>query len=74
MNFIKVCFWNLQNLFDPILSDLALDFDYTPANGWDETVRDIKIENLVKGISSTFSSGPDLIGMGEIEMNILLKK
>ena len=74
MNLIKICFWNLQNLFDTILSDLALDFDYTPANGWDETVRDIKIENLVKGISSTFSSGPDLIGMGEIEMNILLKK
>ena len=67
MNFIKVCFWNLQNLFDPTLSDLALDFDYTPANGRDETVRDIKIENLVKGISFTFSSGPDLIGMGEIE-------
>jgi hypothetical protein len=55
MNFIKVCFWNLQNLFDTTLSDLALDFDYTPSNGWDETVRDIKIDNLVKGISSTFS-------------------
>jgi hypothetical protein len=67
MNLIKICFWNLQNLFDTTLSDLALDFDYTPANGWDETVRDIKIDNLVKGISSAFSSGPDLIGMCEIE-------
>jgi hypothetical protein len=74
MNFIKICFWNLQNLFDPILSDLALDFDYTPANGGDETVRDIKIENLVKGISSTFSSGPDLIGMGEIENEYLAQE
>ena len=42
MNLIKICFWNLQNLFDTTLSDLALDFEYTPANGWDETVRDIK--------------------------------
>ena len=58
MNLIKICFWNLQNLFDTTLSDLALDFDYTPAKGWDETVRDIKIDNLVKGISSAFSSGP----------------
>ena len=74
MNFIKVCFWNLQNLFDTTLSDLALDFDYTPANGWDETVRDIKIDNLVKGISSTFSSGPDLIGMCEIENEYLAQE
>jgi hypothetical protein len=74
MNSIKVCFWNLQNLFDTTLSDLALDFDYTPANGWDETVRDIKIDNLVKGISSTFSSGPDLIGMCEIENEYLAQE
>jgi Endonuclease/Exonuclease/phosphatase family len=74
MNLIKICFWNLQNLFDTTLSDLALDFDYTPANGWDETVRDIKIDNLVKGISSTFTSGPDLIGMCEIENEYLAQE
>ncbi len=74
MNSIKVCFWNLQNLFDTTLSDFALDFDYTPTNGWDETVRDIKIDNLVKGISSTFYSGPDLIGMCEIENEYLAQE
>ena len=74
MNSIKVCFWNLQNLFDTTLSELALDFDYTPANGWYEAVRDIKIDNLVKGISSTFSSGPDLIGMCEIENEYLAQE
>lgn len=74
MSFIKVCFWNLQNLFDTTLSDIALHFDYTPANGWDETVRDIKIDNIVKGISSTFPSGPDLIGMCEIENEYLAQE
>ena len=74
MNSIKVCFWNLQNLFDTTLSDLALDFDYTPINGWDETARDVKIDNLVKGISSTFSTGPDLIGMCEIENEYLAQE
>lgn len=71
LNSIKVCFWNLQNLFDTTLSDFALYFDYTPTNGLNETVRDIKISNLVKGISSTFYSDPDLIGLCEIENEYL---
>ena len=70
----KDAFWNLQNLFDTTLGDSALDFDYTPTNRWDETVRDIKIDNLVKGISSTFYSGPDLIGMCEIENEYLAQE
>lgn len=73
-NQINVAFWNLGNLFDTTTSDFALDFEFTPANGWDENVRDMKIDNLVKTFSSMFNDGLDIIGICEIENELLAQE
>jgi hypothetical protein len=73
-NKVNVAFWNIQNLFDTTSSDFALDFEFTPANGYDETVRNIKIDNLVKIFSSMFEDGIDLIGLCEIENEFLAQE
>lgn len=65
---LKIAFWNLQNLFDTTLSDLAADFEFTPANGWDEAALAAKIDNLAEVVNSMFDgTGPDLLGLCEVE-------
>ena len=69
-----VLFWNLGNLFDTNASDLASDSEFTPKFGWTEQVMEAKMNNIVKGIGSSFSNGPDLIGLCEIENETLAQK
>ncbi|MEW6042653.1 MAG: endonuclease/exonuclease/phosphatase family protein [Thermoproteota archaeon] len=65
---IKIAFWNLQNLFDTTISEIAADFEYTPQNGWNEETFDKKIENLSTIINKMHNdTGPDLLGVCEIE-------
>ena len=52
MNQITVGFWNLQNLFDTTVTDIASDFDYTPQRGWTDEVLNKKIDNLARNIKS----------------------
>lgn len=68
MSELKVAFWNLQNLFDVTISDIAADLEYTPANGWDQTAYEKKMSALVEVIQSMHhGTGPDLLGICEIE-------
>lgn len=64
----KVAFWNLQNLFDTSVSDIAADFKYTPEFGWDDSIKKQKINNLSEIINGMFNgTGPDLLGICEVE-------
>ena len=73
-NNINVAFWNLGNLFDIQPNEISSDLEFTPNKGWNEKVRDIKIQNLTNIIKTTFGNGPDLIGICEIENVSLAKK
>lgn len=73
-NNINVAFWNLGNLFDIQPNEISSDLEFTPNKGWNEKVRDIKIQNLTNIIKTTFDNGPDLIGICEIENVSLAKK
>ncbi|MEW6207186.1 MAG: endonuclease/exonuclease/phosphatase family protein [Acidobacteriota bacterium] len=65
---IKIAFWNLQNLFDTTLSELAADFEFTPAEGWNEAALDAKLTNLAEIINLMHAGeGPDLLGICEVE-------
>lgn len=68
MSELKVAFWNLQNLFDITVSEIATDLEYTPAHGWDRTALKKKLEALGTVIRSMHDgAGPDLLGICEIE-------
>lgn len=68
MSEVKVAFWNLQNLFDTTLSEIAADFEYIPEEGWDEDALNAKITNLAQLIDLMHDGqGPDLLGVCEIE-------
>ena len=74
-NDINVAFWNLGNLFDIQPNEISSNLEFTPNKGWNEKVRDIKIQNLTNIIKTTFNtSGPDLIGICEIENVFLAEK
>lgn len=65
---LNVAFWNLQNLFDPDVSPIAAELDFTPVCGWDRQAFEVKIRNLAEVIRSMFDGrGPDLLGLCEIE-------
>jgi len=65
---IKIASWNLQNLFDTTASDIAADFEFTPAEGWTPAVFDAKVKNLASIIKQMHSgAGPDLLGLCEVE-------
>jgi endonuclease/exonuclease/phosphatase family metal-dependent hydrolase len=65
---IKIAFWNLQNLFDTTASELATDFEFTPAQGWTQAVFDTKVKNLAAIIKQMHGGqGPDLLGLCEVE-------
>ena len=68
MSELKVAFWNLQNLFDTRVSEIAADLEYTPANGWDHAAFSKKMDALTEVITSMHGdAGPDLLGICEIE-------
>lgn len=68
MSELKVAFWNLQNLFDITVSEIAADLEYTPANGWDRNALRKKLNALGQVIRSMHGgAGPDLLGVCEIE-------
>jgi endonuclease/exonuclease/phosphatase family metal-dependent hydrolase len=72
---IKAAFWNLQNLFDVTASDIAADLEFTPAEGWTEEVLDKKFEAIVDIIALMFDgTGPDLLGLCEIENEALAQR
>ncbi len=73
-NNINVAFWNLGNLFDIQPNEISSNLEFTPNKGWNEKVRDIKIQNLTNIIKTTFDNGPDLIGICEIENVFLAEK
>ncbi|MEQ1859050.1 MAG: endonuclease/exonuclease/phosphatase family protein [Chthoniobacteraceae bacterium] len=75
MSGIKAAFWNLQNLFDITVSDLATDLEFTPEQGWTQQAMDAKIANLAEVIKLMHGgTGPDLLGLAEIENNSLAEK
>jgi len=72
---IKIAFWNLQNLFDTTVSEIAADLGYTPRNGWTEEVMNQKIENLAAVINQMHDGEkPDLLGICEIENKNVAEK
>lgn len=75
MSDIKVGFWNLQNLFDTDLSEIAADFEYTPEEGWDQQAFDAKVTNLASVIDLMHDDqGPDLLGICEVENRQVAEK
>lgn len=75
MSELKVAFWNLQNLFDITLSEIAADFEYTPNEGWDQNAFNAKINNLAEVIDSMHDGqGPDLLGFCEIENKYVVQQ
>ncbi|HEY3216388.1 MAG TPA: endonuclease/exonuclease/phosphatase family protein [Candidatus Eisenbacteria bacterium] len=72
---IKVAFWNLENLFDVVPNEVFSDFEFTPANGWDQAAFDAKLANLASVIQKMHNgAGPDLLGVAEIENEGVAKK
>lgn len=72
---IKIAFWNLQNLFDAEISEIAADLGYTAENGWTEAVMNQKIQNLAAVIKEMHDGEkPDLLGLCEIENKSLAEK
>lgn len=75
MTEIKVAFWNVENLFDTTASSIAADLEFTPEQGWTEEVLSIKIANLAKVIKQMHGgSGPDLLGLCEVENKVVLER
>ncbi len=75
MSEINTVFWNIQNLFDTKVSDIAADLDFTPEKGWDTETMNQKIDNLCEIINQIHSKKPiSLFGMCEIENDSLTKK
>lgn len=65
---IKVAFWNVENLFDTTVSEIAADLEFTPAQGWTQAAFDAKVKNLASIITQLHGgTGPDLLGLCELE-------
>jgi len=65
---LKIAFWNLQNLFDTVPSDIAADLGFTHESGWNQHVYELKVENLAQVIRLMHGGEmPDLLGLCEIE-------
>lgn len=72
---IKVAFWNVQNLFDTIMSEIAADLEYTPENGWTDEAYDRKVERLAEIIRQLHEGeGADLLGLCEVENKGVVEK
>jgi|GEM_PF-1681930 len=65
---INVAWWNLQRLFGIDPSPIAAELGVSSINGWDRRALEAKVESLARTISGMFDqSGPDLLGIAEIE-------
>jgi hypothetical protein len=72
---INVAFWNLGNLFDTVDDPISDDFDFTPAKGWTTATQETKVANLAKVVDDMFGgSGPDLLGVCEVENEATLQQ
>jgi hypothetical protein len=68
-------FWNVSNLFDTHLSKMGSDIEFTPPRGWNNIVKNKKIENLAYIINSLHGNqGPDLLGLCEVETEALVSE
>jgi endonuclease/exonuclease/phosphatase family metal-dependent hydrolase len=68
MNEFYVSFWNVNNLFDTLPTSIGSTIEFTPDRGWNNIVKNKKIENLAHVINSLHENqGPDIIGLCEIE-------
>ncbi|VFJ13127.1 hypothetical protein [Candidatus Nitrosocosmicus franklandus] len=66
-------FWNVNNLFDTVPSVFGSDIEFTPPRGWNNVVKNKKIENLASIINSLHNThGPDLLGLCEVETEALV--
>ncbi|MEO1607578.1 MAG: hypothetical protein AAFU34_19940 [Pseudomonadota bacterium] len=75
MDDIRVAFWNLQNLFDSVPSEIAADLEFTPEKGWTEEAVENKLNVLIEGVATMFDGqGPDLFGICEIENRGLIER
>ena len=75
MALINIASWNLQNLFDIDVSDIAADLEFTPEEGWDAEALDNKLTNLAEIIKLMHGGqGPDLLGICEVENKELLEE
>jgi hypothetical protein len=75
---INVGWWNVQNLFSPHDSELAIAFGFSTKNGWTDSAYRTKLSLLGEAICLFSPNGPpDLLGLCEIEnaevLNDLLK-
>lgn len=72
---IKIAFWNLQNLFDARLSEIAADLGFTPDRGWTEEVVEAKLDQLAAVIRLMHHGAmPDLLGVCEVENKSLMER
>lgn len=72
-NDASIAFYNLENLFDTIDSNMIGDFDWTPGGAkiWNTKRYSIKLHNLASVIARLDGNetlpGPDLLGFCEVE-------
>lgn len=68
MTEFNVGFWNVNNLFDIFPTSIGSTIEFTPSRGWNDVVKNKKIENLSHVINSLHDNqGPDILGLCEIE-------
>lgn len=74
MAVIRIASWNLQNLFDTQVSNIAADLEFTPEHGWDAEALDKKLTNLAAVLAAMHGGqGPELLGIVEVENKALLQ-
>ncbi len=73
--YYKICWWNLENLFDTFDSPNRPEWLQNKLNreleGWDHEVLDMKIHNLASIINKM---NPDILGVCEVENEVVLQK
>ncbi len=72
---LTVGFYNLENLYDTIVSPDIHDEEFTPLglNRWDSQKYNRKLENLSTVISQVGGNGPAILGVSEIENRCVLQ-
>ena len=77
MSTINVAWWNLENLFDEVGATRPPELAATLKNelkGWTAAVRDKKLDQLALVANKLFNdAGPDLLGVGEVENEEVMK-
>ena len=76
-NTLRLCFYNLENLFDPENDSLTMDDEFTPdgIRRWYKSRLHIKIAQLAKVILAMGGwEAPELVGVCEVENENVIKK